>query len=406
MKVFYTAKSFSGEMKSGEMEVKNERDLAGQLRADGFMLTSFKEFKEDKAAGVKIKFLDRFIGISVKEKMMFARNLRVMVASGLTLSRAIGNISAQIKNKRFKKVLGEIFDSIQAGHTFADSLAQYPGIFNDLFVNMVRVGEASGNLEEVLGILEVQLEKEHELKSKIKGAMMYPAVILVAMVGIGIIMLTYILPKLMGVFKDMDVTLPRSTQIIISISDFLQKYNILVVVGVVAIGIFLKFFLTTATGKKTLSFFAINTPLIRDLVIKINCARFSRIYSSLLKSGVSVIEALKIVSRTLTNYYYQKAISEGIEQVQKGVNLSKIIGKHPRVFPILVSQMVEVGEETGKTEGILLKLAEFYEDEVNNITKNMSSIIEPVLMVIIGSAVGFFAVSMLQPMYSIMENIK
>ncbi|MFA6047198.1 MAG: type II secretion system F family protein [Parcubacteria group bacterium] len=406
MKVFYTAKSFSGETKSGEMEVKNERDLAASLRADGFMLTSFKEFKKEESGGTKIKFLDRFVGISVKEKMIFARNLRVMVASGLTLSRAISNISAQIKNKRFKKILGEIFADIQAGHTFADSLSKYPGIFNDLFVNMVKVGEASGNLEEVLGILEIQLEKEHELASKIRGAMMYPSVILVAMFGIGIIMLTYILPKLMGVFKDMDVTLPKSTQVIIAISDFLSKYNVFVMIGIVAVGIFLKFFLTTSAGKKTMSFIAINTPVVNNLVIKINCARFSRIYSSLLKSGVSVIEALRIVSKTLTNHYYQIALEEGIEQVQKGVNLSKVIGKNPRVFPVLVAQMIEVGEETGKTEGILMKLAEFYEEEVNNITKNMSSIIEPVLMIIIGSAVGFFAVSMLQPMYSIMDNIK
>jgi type IV pilus assembly protein PilC len=406
MKVFYTAKSFSGEAKSGELEVKNERDLAAQLRADGYILTSFREFTENDESGIKIKFLDRLVGISIKEKLMFARNLRVMVASGLTLSRAVGNISVQTKNKRFKKVLDEIFADIQAGKTFADSLAKFPGIFSDLFVNMVRVGEASGNLEEVLGILEVQLEKEHELGSKIRGAMTYPAVILVVMFGIGIIMLTYILPKLMGVFKDMNVTLPKSTQFIIALSDFLQKYNILVVLVIVVGGIGVKMFMTTALGKRTLSFVAINIPVVRNIVIKINCARFSRIYSSLLKSGVSVVEALKIVSKTLTNHYYQIVLEESIEQVQKGVNLSKVIGKNPRIFPVLVAQMLEVGEETGKTEGILLKLAEFYEDEVTNITKNMSSIIEPVLMVIIGAAVGFFAVSMLQPMYSIMENIK
>lgn len=406
MKVFYTAKSFSGETKSGEMEVKNERDLAGQLRADGFMLTSFKEFKEKNVDGTKIKILDRFLGVSLKEKLIFARNLRVMVSSGLTLSRAISNISAQIENKRFKKVLGEIFSDIQAGKTFADSLAKYPGIFSDLFINMVRVGETSGNLEEVLGILEVQLEKEHELTSKVKGAMTYPAVILVVMFGIGIIMLTYVLPKLLGVFKDMDVTLPKSTQIVIFISDFLRKYNLLVVAGAVIGVILLRIFLTTKTGKKTLSFIAIHAPIVKNIVVKINCARFSRIYSSLLKSGVSVVESLRIVSKTLTNYYYQTAIEEGIEQVQKGINLSKIIGKKKEIFPVLVSQMLEVGEETGKTESILMKLAEFYEDEVDNITKNMSSVIEPVLMVIIGAAVGFFAVSMLQPMYSIMENIK
>jgi len=141
-------------------------------------------------------------------------------------------------------------------------------------------------------------------------------------------------------------------------------------------------------------------------VIKVNSARFARIYSSLLKSGVSVVESLKIISRTLTNYYYTEAISSGIEDIQKGVNLSQVIAKYPKIFPVLVYQMIEVGEETGKTEEVLLKLAEFYEAEIEQITKNMSSIIEPVLMIFIGSAVGFFAVSMLQPMYSLMDNIK
>ena len=406
MKAIYTAKSFSGETKGGEMEVKNERDLAASLRADGYILTSFKEIKKEESAKIKIRILDRIRGVSLKEKMMFARNLRVMISSGLTLSRAVHNISVQTKNKRFSEILVQIFADLQAGATFADSLAKYPAIFSDLFINMVRVGEASGNLEEVMGILELQLEKEHELTSKVKGAMTYPAVILVVMVGIGIIMLTYILPKLMGVFKDMDVALPRSTQVIIFISDTLRQYHFLVMGGFIILAVFLKIFLTTKSGKRTVSFLAINIPLINNIVIKVNCARFARVYSSLLKSGVSVVEALRIVSRTLTNHYYKIAFEEGIEQVQKGVNLSKVIEKNSKVFPVLVVQMVEVGEETGKTESILLKLAEFYEEEVNNITKNMSSIIEPVLMVIIGSAVGFFAVSMLQPMYSIMDNIK
>lgn len=159
-------------------------------------------------------------------------------------------------------------------------------------------------------------------------------------------------------------------------------------------------------GKKTLGFLLVNTPVIRNIVIKVNCSRFARIYSSLLKSGVSSVESLRILSETLTNYYYKNAMIDCTAKIQKGITLSAIVSKYPKIFPILVSQMIQVGEETGKTETILLKLAEFYEDEVSQITKNMSSIIEPILMVFIGSAVGFFAISMLQPMYSIMDNIK
>lgn len=406
MKIFYTAKNYTGEKKQGELDVKDERELANQLRSDGYILTSFEEIKSSGKGNVKVEFLNRFITISLTDKLMFSRNLSVMIASGLSLSRAIKNISLQTRKKKFAQILDEIFDSIQAGNSFADALAKYPGIFGDLFVNMIRVGETSGNLEEVLNILAVQLEKEHELLSKVKGALTYPAIILVAMIGIAILMLTYILPKLTGVFTDMKVELPASTMFIIAISDVLKNHGILVAVFFIGVIVLLRFFLMTDIGKKTLGFLLVNAPLIKNMVIKVNCSRFARIYSSLLKSGVSSVESLKILSETLTNYYYQNAMKDSATKIQKGITLSSIISKYPKIFPVLVSQMIQVGEETGKTEMILLKLAEFYEDEVSQLSKNMSSIIEPILMIFIGSAVGFFAISMLQPMYSIMDNIK
>ena len=174
----------------------------------------------------------------------------------------------------------------------------------------------------------------------------------------------------------------------------------------VSIIIFLQYFLRKKSGKKALSWVTIHVPIFSPIVKQVNCARFARIYSSLLKSGVGSIEALKIISRTLTNYYYQQALLESVEEIQKGVNLSKALSDRQNIFPIMVSQIVQVGEETGKTEIVLLQLAEFYEEEVDQITKNMSSIIEPLLMVVIGGAVGFFAVAMLQPMYSLMDSIK
>jgi type IV pilus assembly protein PilC len=405
-KVFYTAKSFSGETKSGEMNVKDERDLATQLRADNFILTSFKQLDEETKGKVKIKLLDRFSTIPLSEKMMFARNLSVMISSGLPLSRAVKNITAQTKNKRFIKVLNDIQEGLQAGNTFADSLAKYPTIFSELFVNMVRVGEASGNLEDVLNILASQLEKEHEIIGKVKGAMTYPAVIIVAMIGIGVVMMIYVVPQITGVFKDLNADLPPTTKFIIATSDFMKYHYIIMLLGIVFIAIGLRILAAFSFGKKFFGMLAIRIPVVSNIIIKMNCARFARIYSSLLKSGVSVVEALKILSRTLTNYYYHRALENAAENIQKGVNLSKIFYEEKRIFPVLVPQMIEVGEETGKTEMVLMKLAEFYEAEVDQKTKNLSSIIEPVLMLVIGSAVGFFAISILQPMYSVLENIK
>ncbi len=406
MKAYYTAKNQKGEVRAGEANVKDERDLANQLRGDGFVLTSFKEVKVEGEKTISVKFFDRFTSVPIREKMMFARNLSVMISSGLPLSKAIRNLTVQTKNKNFAKILGVIQSDLQSGATLSDGLAKYPGVFGELFVNMIRVGETSGNLEEVLTILAIQLEKEHELIGKIKGALVYPAVILVAMLGIGMVMMIFVVPKLTAVFKDLGSELPASTQFVILVSDFL-KNNILISLGGIVIFIILaKVYFTTESGKKTLGFLFINTPAVSNIYIKMNSARFSRILSSLLKSGVTIVESLRILSRTLTNFYYKNALERAAESIQKGEPLSKIIYEEKKIFPILVPQMLEVGEETGKTEVVMQKLADFYEDEVNQLTRNLSSIIEPVLMLIMGGAVGFFAVSMMQPMYSVMGNIK
>lgn len=404
-KFFYTAKNATtGETSGGEMEAKDEKALAQDLRTEGLLLTSFKE--EQKESVLQVKFLDRFMSVPLKEKMTFTRNLSVMVSSGLTISRAVQNLSLQTKNKTFQKILESVNDDLQAGKTLSEGLAKYPAVFNELFVNMVYVGEVGGSLEQVLDILALQLEKENDLLSKVRGALIYPAVIVIAMVGIGILMLVYILPKITGVFQDMDVKLPATTMAIMAFSDFLRNHWALSIIISVGSIVGLRMFSTTAIGKRSFDFLFLHLPIVGNIIIKVNCARFARIYSSLLKSGVSVVNALTIVSKTLSNVYYKDALAEGIAEVQKGVELSKVIGKYEAIFPLLVTQILAVGEETGKTETVLQRLAEFYEEEVSQITKNMSSIIEPILMLLIGGGVGFFAVAMLQPMYSVLENIQ
>ncbi len=404
-KFFYTAKDITtGKTSGGEMEAKDERALAQDLRAQGILLTSHKELVSEQT--ISVKFLDRFTSVPLKEKMVFTRNLAVMVSSGLTVSRAIRNLSVQTQNKAFKKILLSVYDEVQAGRTLADGMAKYPRVFNELFVNMIAVGEISGNLEEILDILALQLEKEHDLTSKVRGALIYPSVIVVAMIGIAVLMLTYILPQIIGVFKDMDVKLPATTLFIMAMSDFLRNNAILSTGIFVGAIVGTKLFAGTGPGKRFFALTFLYLPIIGGIIIKVNCARFARIYSSLLKSGIPVVHGLTIVSKTLGNVYYKDALAEAIAEVQKGVELSKIIGKYPHIFPILVTQILEVGEETGKTEVVLQRLAEFYEEEVSQITKNMSSIIEPILMLLIGGGVGFFAVAMLQPMYSVLENIK
>lgn len=404
-KFLYVAKNYDGEIRTGELVAKDEQGVAQQLKADGFLVTSVKEIEDDDGK-VRVDFMDRFTKIALKDKMMFTRNLSVMISSGLTISKSIRNLADQTKNKRFSQILLSIHEDIKSGKNLSDGMAKYPSVFNELFINMVRIGETGGNLDETLSIIAVQLEKEHALLSKVRGALMYPAVIMVAMAGVAVLMLTYVLPQMTGVFKDMDVELPKSTQFIIKASDIFKEHSVLVMISIIALGVVLKIAAKTKAGKKIISFMVLRIPAINNIVIKTNCARFSRIYSSLLRSGVTSLDALKIVANTLSNYYYKKAIRESIKQIQKGVDLSKVIGENDKIFPVLVKQMVEVGEQTGETEAILIKMAEFYEDEVNQVTKNISSIVEPILMLFMGIAVGFFAIAMLQPMYGLMENIK
>lgn len=404
-KYLYTAKNIqTGASLGGEQTAENEHALAQDLRTRGFLLTSHSEVKEKRE--IDVPLLSFFQRVPLKEKMLFTRNLAVMISSGLPVPRAIQNMSVQTKNKRFSKVLTQVGEDLQTGMTFAEALSKYPGIFNELFVNMIGVGEISGNLEEVLDILATQLEKDNDLVSKVRGALIYPMVIVFVMIGVGILMLTYILPKIVSVFQGLDVQLPATTMFIIGISDFLRNHYILVPLGAFVIIIGVRFFAHTQAGKSFFGKLFLYLPIFGPIIIKVNCARFARIYSSLLKSGVPVVRALGIISKTLTNVHYKKAIDVAVADIQKGVNLSEILSRYPRLFPVLVPQIVQVGEETGQTEMVLRRLAEFYEDEVSQITKNMSSIIEPVLMVIIGTGVGFFAVAMLQPMYSVLENIK
>lgn len=403
-KYLYTAKNAEGKPRSGEMDAKNERDLAFQLRSEGYIVTSIERL-DDPNGKPHINILDRLQGVSLKEKLFFTRNLSVMISSGLTIARALDNLSQQTKNKHFKAVLINVYKDVQKGSALSDALTKYPAIFNDLFVNMIRVGEVGGTLEESLNIVTIQMEKEHELRSKVRGAMIYPAVIIFAMACVGVIMLTYILPQILGVFADMEVELPATTKFVIKLSDALQNHGILIGIGFIAMGVGGKLITSTDMGKKIASMILLKMPILKNIVIKVNCARFARIYSSLLHSGVSVVDSLNIVANTLTNTFFKEAVLEGRNKIQRGIDLSTVIAEYPDIFPVIVAQMISVGEETGKTEDMMAKLAEFYEEEVNQITKNLSSIIEPVLMLVIGGAVGFFAVAMLTPMYSVLENI-
>lgn len=400
----YIAKNLAGETKFGSLNSKNERFLARELRKkDLILIKAETEDKENKKSSFSLPF---FGGVPLTEKLMFTRNLRVMIASGLPLPRALETLSSQTRSKKFSRALLDIRERVIKGEAFSQSLKKYPDIFSELFLNMILVGEEAGTLAEVLLILSNQLEREHELKSKITGAMIYPAVIVCAMIGIGIMMLIVVIPTLAEVFEELKIDLPLTTRLVIMLSTFLAERWYLAILLVVAFCFLFSLFIKIEKGKRILDKVLLNLPIISPIIKKTNSANTVRALSSLIASGVPIVRSLEITAKTLGNVYYREVILTAAERVKKGEKLSAIIRPHKEIYPIVVSQMIEVGEETGKTAEVLDKLAEFFEEEVEAITKNLVSVIEPALMIVIGAAIGFFAISMVQPMYSMLGSIQ
>ncbi|MDI6592010.1 MAG: type II secretion system F family protein [Patescibacteria group bacterium] len=401
---FYLAKSLKGEEKSGEMEAKDERELARILRGTGYILIRAEPLRKELKKKFEISL--PFGGVSLTEKIMFTRNLRVMMSAGIPLPRTLETLAGLTKSKKLKKALLNIKEKIQKGERFSESLAFHPTIFSELFTNVIKVGEESGTLEEVLKILTRQMEREHELRSKLIGALIYPAVIILAMLGVGFLMLVKVVPKLAETFRELNIELPLTTQLVINLGTFLAKFWYLLPLIIVIFLILLRMALRTKPGKRLLDALFLKIPIISSLVIKINSAAMVRTLSSLISAGVPIVRSLEIISGSMGNIYYQESMKEAADKVKKGAKLSETLERYSHIYPTLVNQMLGVGEETGQTAEILEKLADFYEEEVTNATKALTSIIEPVIMLIIGAAVGFFAISMIQPMYSMLGAIK
>ena len=404
-KYFYTARSLKGEPKSGTIEVKDTHELARILHEEGCILVSANLEKESKRSAfeISIPFFDR---VSLKEKMFFTRNLRIMIAAGLPLPRGLKTLAEQSKSKKFRKAILNIREEIIKGKNFSDGLSLHSNIFSELFQNMVKVGEEAGTLEDVLKVLTEQMEKENELKSKIIGAMIYPAVIICAMIGIGIVMLIVVVPQLALTFKELNIELPPTTRLVIFLGTFMAEKWYLMILIVLGILLLLRVALRTKTGRILIDNITLKIPIISGIVKKTNSAQTTRTLGSLITAGVPIVRSLEIISGSLSNIYFKTAVAKAAEKVKKGEKLFEALSPYQDIFPSIVLQMIEVGEETGETSTILIKLAEFFEEEVANATKNLSAVIEPVLMLIIGGIVGFFAVSMVQPMYSMLGSIK
>ena len=400
----YKAQTSTGAIIDGEAEATNKFSLVAQLKKKNSTVILAKEIKERRS--YLRAYLEEILGVvHLSEKIVFIRNLGAMMEAGLSLSRALSVLERQTKNSAFKKIINEIERDITKGSSLNETIGRFPGVFSDLSVAMIKAGEESGKLTESLKVVAEQLDKNYQLKKKIRGALFYPAVIVVTMVIIGIFMLTYVVPILTSTFEELGAELPFTTKVVIGISSFLVNYTILVFFLLIAFVVAIIFSARTSRGKRILDFLFLKIPLIGGLTREINSARTARTLSSLLTAGVTMLDALDTTKDVVQNSYYKKVLEDAHAAVQRGTPLSFVFNHNQDLYPVLVGEMTAVGEETGKLSQMLLNLASFYEEQVSQKTKDLSTIIEPILMIVIGIAVGLFAVSLITPLYFVLGEV-
>jgi type IV pilus assembly protein PilC len=403
-KFLYTAKNQLGTVSTGTQEATDAISLAQILKNQNLELITAKP-QSSMSFNIEIRLGNK---VSLVEKLMFTRNLQVMIASGVPAPRALDILSQQTKNKYFAEILNKIAGDIVKGEKFSDALKKHPKIFPDIFCSMIALGEESGTMDKVLKDLEFQMEKEHSLKSKVKGAMMYPSIIVFAMLLIGTLIMIFVVPQLKETFTSLGAELPATTKVVLNLGDTLSSpIFLLEFFG----GLFLAVFLirkinSTIWGKRFFDSIFLKMPVIGQLIRKYNVANIIGTLSTLLATGLPIVKSLDIISKTTGNIFFKESLVDALNQIQKGSKLSDILVKYKDLYSLTVVQMISIGEETGETSEILKKMSEFYQEEVVRSAESISTIIEPVLMLIVGGCVAFFAAAMFSPIYSMMGAIQ
>jgi type IV pilus assembly protein PilC len=345
--------------------------------------------------------------VKTADLVIFTRQFSTMIIAGVPLSRGLATLQESPSNPYFKQVLADVNKTVESGAPLADAFAKYPNIFDDVYVNMVRAGEEGGILDEILKRLAVQVELNASIKKKVKGAMTYPMVLIVVTVIAFFGIMLVIMPKIGKIFSDLGgpgAKLPLQTRLLLSMSHIAQKYALIIIPITVAIVFLLLRYIKTPKGKFLFHTLMLRVPVLKTIITKVAIARFSRTFSSLMAAGVGVLEALQITGRAIGNKVIEKELTAAAEQVKNGRQLSEVLGESPH-FPRIVSQMLAVGEETGKTDTVLVKVADFYEEEVTTTIDSLTSIIEPVMIVVMGAGVGLIAASVMGPIANLSSNI-
>jgi type IV pilus assembly protein PilC len=406
----YTATNSLNKSITGTIEAADKSTAIANLTKQGLRPISLKEGSANGKGMSGFSFADFLGGNKVKsdDLVMFTRQLSAMVSAGVPLLRALGSLEQHTESDALKKILGFIIKDVQAGSPLADSMEKYPNTFSDVYVNMVRAGEAAGILDEILKRLAMQQEKNATIRKKVKSAMTYPMVLIVITILAFFGLMLFVIPQIGKILTDLggpDAQLPPLTKAMLAISGFMTSYWYIALPAFAGSVVFVLRFIKTPKGKALFHKLVLKVPGIKTIIMKVAVARFSRTFSALMGAGVAVLEALSVTAHAVGNVVYEKALLDAGEAVKNGDTLSSIIEKND-LFPAIVAQMLSVGEETGQTDVVLLKVADFYEEEVDVAIDGLSAIIEPVMIVVMGSMVGLIAASVMGPIAGLAQNIK
>lgn len=405
MKFRVQIRTNEGAEESQTIEAATRFAVYTQVEKSGGSVLSVEEIKTGGLSALSSISFGSSEHVKTDSLVTFTKNLAAMLAAGLNLPRALSVIERQSSNKTLKKVVSDLIERIKAGNSFHEALDAHAKVFPKLFIAMTKAGEEGGSLSQTLGIIAKQMERSSALTKKVKGAMIYPSIILLAIFIIAILMLMFVVPTLSSTFASFHTKLPMATQIIINLSNLVSKHAILVIIGTVLVLFGGSVFFRTKLGGQILLFAALHFPGIGELVQETFSARAARTLSSLISSGVDMVLALQITREVVGENVFGKVIAEAEARVQKGDPLSSAFEEHTKLYPVFMGDMISVGEETGKVADMLSQVAEYYEVDVENRTKDLSTIIEPLLMLFIGGFVGVFAVAMIAPIYSLSSAI-
>ncbi len=398
----YTVKTEDGTVQKGAIMANNQAAALQALKERGLQPLVVKEAKKDwKNINIKLPGGNK---VKNQDLVMFTRQFATMVNAGVPLVRTLATLRDQTESDGLKSILNEVADEVEGGKQLSEALGEHPKVFSSVYVNMVKAGEEGGILDQILDRLATQIEKDTEIKGKVKGAMIYPLVILcITFLAFGIIMI-FIIPQLAGIFEDLDSDLPLMTRIVVGLSDFMVNNILLLIAGIVGVIIGFTRILKTPKGKWIFDSLVLKAPIVGPIILKVNVARFSRTFSSLSNAGVSVLESLSVTAGALSNTVIQHSIHESITRIKSGESIANSIAAGG-VFPPIVTQMAAIGEETGQIDTVLNKIAEFYEQEVDRVISALTSIIEPVLILFLGGIVGVIVASVFGPIITMGENL-